>query len=287
MHSKKSKPKQKVSFDAIGTRWVIETYGSPIFWKIQKIIEEFDKNFSRFRQDSLVTEMSQKEGTYEFPDPEMMDFYETLNKKTNGLVTPLVGNLLEQAGYDASYSLKPKKLDTPLSWNEAIEWNKPNLTLKKPALLDFGAAGKGRLVDLVGDELKKQGFDKFSVDAGGDIQVSGEQIKIALEHPEDPKLAIGFVEIENESICGSSGNRRKWGEFHHIINPQSLKSVNAISAVWTVAKSTMLADGLSTCLFFVDPEKLSDFEFDYLIVYPDYTFQKSKNFPGELYEANR
>ncbi len=284
---KQRKPNQFV-FEAIGTKWVIDFEGSPAFNDIEKQIESFDRSFSRFRQDSLVAEMSKKAGTYTIPPDgvSMLDLYCDIYRQTSGLVTPLIGQTMEESGYDANYSLVPKELHKLPTWDDILIWDSPKLTLKKPALLDFGAAGKGKLVDLVGNVLQKSGATSFCVDAGGDILISNRKMKIGLEHPNDPTKVIGAIELESGSVCGSSSNRRKWRDFHHIINPRTLKPTSDVLAVWVLTKETMLADALSTCLFFVDPENLSTYKFDYLIIYPDYTFKKSKDFPGELYEAN-
>ncbi len=287
MQSQKSKLKRKLKFEAIGTGWEIDYTGLDMERNILDRIDEFDKTFSRFRPDSLVSKMSKKAGVYKMPADgwTMLSFYKDLYDQTDGLVTPLIGNVLEQAGYDASYSLKEKTIEKPLSWDEALEITKETITIKKPVLLDFGAAGKGYLIDIVGDLLKNSGVSSFSIDAGGDILLSNFDSTIGLENPRDASQVIGTVKLSNGSIAGSSGNRRNWGKFHHIINPQTLKSTEDVEAVWTIGNSAMLADGLSTCLFFVDAKKMS-FNFEYLILYSDFTVKKSNNFPGEIYEAS-
>jgi len=204
------------------------------------------------------------------------------------LVTPLIGQLLSDAGYDAEYSLTPKdELEAPPSWGEALIYAYPKLTVLSPVLIDVGAAGKGYLVDIVSDIIKAFGISSFCVNAGGDIYAySAEEkgVRVALEHPDDATQAIGVATIVNESICGSSGNRRAWGEFHHIISPETLTSPRHISAVWTTAKTALLADILTTCLFFVSPAKLSaQYPYQYLIVYTDHTVEKSAGFPAELF----
>ena len=109
-------------------------------------------------------------------------------------------------------------------------------------------------------------------------------LKVGLENPTDFKQVIGVVEVNNKSICASAGSRRKWGKFHHIIDPKNLKSPDKIIASWVIAKDTITADGLATCLFFTTPEKLLKyFEYEYFILFPDFTFKKSKNFGAELF----
>lgn len=287
----------KFRFEAIGTYWEVDLYSensvgqrTRITRKIKDLIESFDKIYSRFREDSLVFEMSKKAGMYEMPDnaSNLISIYEKIYRLTDGLVTPLIGSVMEEAGYDKTYSLQSTTLHRPLSWEEALEFTQPNkLRIIKPVLLDFGAAGKGYLIDLIGELLRSEGVDSFSIDAGGDIlyrTLNSQPMTIGLEHPQNTSQVIGTVSILNQSICGSAGNRRKWGDFHHIMNPKTLKPVDKIAAVWVMAESGLVADALSTCLFFVEPEIIEkEFSFEYVIVDKDFRVRISKKFDGELF----
>jgi thiamine biosynthesis lipoprotein len=109
-------------------------------------------------------------------------------------------------------------------------------------------------------------------------------LSVGLEHPGNFEQVIGIAKIQNESIAASSGNRRTWDKFHHIINPKTLESPKNILATWVIAKKAIIADGLATCLFFVPKEKLEKyFDFECLVLFPDYAFEKSNNFPAELF----
>ena len=101
-------------FEAIGTQWQIdfdltlsEVRSAQLLAKIKDRIEVFDKNYSRFRSDSIVTKMSQKAGQYSLPDDAepLFSLYKKLYDSTNGLFTPLIGQLLVESGYDEKYSL--------------------------------------------------------------------------------------------------------------------------------------------------------------------------------------
>ncbi len=290
----------KFEFNAIGTSWQIDIKENVqkelsskeealLLQEIMDRIDIFNKTYSRFREDSLVTKMSQESGEFVLPEDadKMISLYKKVFDVTDGLVTPLIGQVLVDAGYDAKYSLIQKDMTKPLAWDEVLEWNKPRLTLKKPALLDFGAGGKGYLVDIVSEILGKHGIRSYTVDASGDMKYrseEGEVLRVGLEHPENEDEVIGVAKIISQSICGSAGNRRKWGDFHHIINPETLTSPQEILAVWTTASTTLLCDLLTTALFFTSPETLSKhFDFEYLIVYSDYSMKKSNGFEVELF----
>jgi thiamine biosynthesis lipoprotein len=272
-------------FEALGTQWHIQLpqHDHYIEKNIMDRIDLFDVTYSRFRTDSFLSRITTKPGTYTLPDDAkiLFDFYMSLNNVTNGLVTPLIGRTMEEAGYDASYSFAPKKLHHPPAWNEALIYAFPSLTIKQPVTLDFGAAGKGYLVDLLVNLLRRAGITKFVINAGGDIFCSTEE-DIGLEDPDDYNRVLGTTKLHNQALCGSAGNRRTWSKFHHIINPQTLTSPRNITAVWVKAPSTMVADGLATALFFVPPEKLTAFTFEYVMIEGD-TMKISPHFNARLF----
>lgn len=284
------------SFEAIGTHWVLDVYDvisensqKELLQEIHERIEKFDKSYSRFRNDSLVYQMSKAVGTYELPEDAqpLFDLYQKLYELTDGKFTMLIGNTMEQAGYDAQYSLKAGELSTPLPLSEVLKINYPNVEILQPVMIDVGAAGKGYLVDIVAGILESKGIKTFCVDAGGDIVYRNSDsfpLDVGLENPADTSQAIGIAKIVNQSLCASAGNRRKWEGFHHIINPDTLTSPEEVLATWTVASTALVADGLATCLFFDEPEKFAqDFEFEYLIFYKDGSVKKSDGFPAELF----
>jgi thiamine biosynthesis lipoprotein len=287
---------QVFQFEAIGTQWTItieQVISKPVsqelYRQIEKRINEFDVSYSRFRDDSLVTLMAKKVGKYKLPEDAepMFELYAKLYELTNGTMTPLIGQLVSDAGYDAKYSLKPGALKPTPKWAEVMEYNFPYLNIKKPVLLDFGAAGKGYLVDIVAEIIEHSGISHFCINAGGDIlnrNVSRALSRIGLEHPSELDEVVGIAHVNNNSICGSAPNRRIWSIYSHIINPDSHKSPKHIAATWVVAKNTLIADGLATALFFTDAAELQViYDFEYVIINSDLSLQKSVNFPAEFF----
>jgi thiamine biosynthesis lipoprotein len=283
---------KKYLFDAIGTRWQIDLYQEipPDLYKslevkISERINIFDKDYSRFRDDSLVTSMSEKAGTYKLPqdaDP-LFTLYRDLEKMTWGSFTALIGDTMIDAGYDARYSLVPKKsLRRPDKWDAILDYSFPTITVKQPAMLDFGAAGKGYLIDIIGDLLIDNGVESFCIDAGRDIvykNKTSKKLRVGLENPSNTEQVIGVAEIHNQSICASAGNRRAWANFHHIIDPFTLTSPSNILATWAIADNALIADAMTTCLFFTPSSVLQKkYRFEYLILYSDNTIEKSDNF---------
>lgn len=286
----------RYEFEAIGTHWVIDIKKelsseeeALLLKKIEKRINIFDLDYSRFKDNSLVMQMAREAGEYFLPDDadKMLSIYRKLYNITRGKVTPLIGQVLSDAGYDAKYSMQEGQLTTPPDWDSVMQWQNPKLILKEPTLLDFGAGGKGYLVDIVSELIESEGIDTYCVDAGGDMRyrsLDDTKLRVGLEHPEDTKKVIGVANVLNQSICGSAGNRRAWGRFHHVIDPEKLSSPKNILAVWVVANDTLTADILTTGLYFAPASELQKhFDFEYIIVKEDYTFENSENFPAELF----
>ena len=286
----------RYDFEAIGTSWSIEIFQTITPAELQNLqaaidlrIDDFDRTYSRFRPDSLVTEISRSAGKYVFPPDarRLFEIYESLYALTAGAITPLIGQTLSDAGYDTEYSLQTKKMTSPPNWLDAMSFSAPYLTTNRRILLDFGAAGKGYLVDLVSQIINDQGYEYFCVDAGGDIYCNlapESPLRIGLEDPADPNQAIGVAALSNGSICGSSGNRRTWGQFHHILDPFALQSPQALQAVWVTARDCLTADALATALYFIDPQKLqADFDFEYTLLKLDNHIESSPNFPAEFF----
>ncbi|HEU0205475.1 MAG TPA: FAD:protein FMN transferase, partial [Pseudolysinimonas sp.] len=255
-------------------------------------IERFDRDWSRFRDDSLVTRIARESGRYRMPDdaPQLLDLYRELYQASGGRVSPLVGRALESIGYDPQYRLTPAATRQPVPpWDDALSWDGEYLTTTSAVLLDVGAAGKGYLVDLVSDMLAEHGIARHVVDASGDLLTRGVPLRVALEHPLDPTKAIGVVELsggpEDAALCASASNRRSWGDgLHHVLNAVTGEPTSRVIASWAIASTAAWADGAATALFF---ETLPNFFELHNVVtvalFADGRVERSPSFTGELF----
>lgn len=284
-----------MSFEAIGTGWQIDTpepLAAATLDAVSARIETFDRTWSRFRDDSLVSRIAATPGRWEFGDdaPELFDLYRRLYEATNGAMSPLVGRSLETLGYDRAYSLRPSgaAIAAP-SWDAAVAWDGTALDTIRPVVLDVGAAGKGHLVDIVAAVLAEHGVREVTIDASGDIlHVNPAPIRVALEHPGDPTSAIGVVSLGGpgaRAIAASATNRRTWGNgLHHVLNATTGLPTTRIIATWVIAETALLADGLATALFFSDPADLAqEFDFQYVRMHSGNRVERSPDLDGELF----
>lgn len=282
-----------MSFDAIGTRWQIDTevpLAPALLQRIRSRVERFDADYSRFRPDSLVRRLAASPGTYRFPADAapLFALYRRLYDATGGAVTPLVGGALEHLGYGADYRLRRRAGPGRVpEWDDVLTVDGSVLTTREPVLLDVGAAGKGFLVDLVAGLLTDGGVEDFVVDASGDLVVRGTWTeRVGLEDPHHPGQVVGVAELTGAALCASATTRRSWGDgLHHIVDPGTGEPTTAVVATWVVHESCAVADGLATALFLAEPEQLSrGFGFRYVRMLADGRVQLSTDFDGELFD---
>ncbi len=279
------------TFDAIGTVWRVDTSERVTDYvrdAVSTRIDRFDQDWSRFREDSLVTRIAREPGHYRLPDDAgpLLDLYGRLYTASAGRVSPLVGRTLESLGYDAAYRLIPSAHRVPVpAWGDVIAWDGEFLDTVAPALLDVGAAGKGYLVDLVSDLLVSLGYPDHVVDAGGDLRTRGVPLRVALEHPADPTKAVGVVDIADGALCASASNRRAWGEgLHHVLDAVTGEPTVDVIASWAIAPTALVADGAATALFFdTDPAFYRDHDVATVRMFTSGRIESSPAFSGELF----
>ncbi|WP_458115269.1 FAD:protein FMN transferase [Arthrobacter sp. D2-10] len=282
----------RFSFDAIGTRWHIDTPGeltAEVRAAVVRVIDHYDATYSRFRADSLVSALAADGGCVDLPPSgdALGRVFRTLHRLTDGAMSPLVGRSLDQLGYDADYSFVPRGAPVPAAaWDATFQWRGSTISSGQPVMLDVGAAGKGQLVDLVSATLAEAGHREHTVDAGGDMVHYGTgALRVALEHPYALDTAIGVVTLQDRALCASASNRRRWADgLHHVLDATTGQCVDTVVASWVLADNALVADALATALFLVPPEVLlAEFDFDYIRVSSEGRAHFSSSLAGALF----
>lgn len=97
--------------------------------------------------------------------------------------------------------------------------------------------------------------EEFIINFGGDIRVKGKS-EIELEDPHNENKSIGSIEINNISIASSAGNKRTFGDSHHLINAKTRQSQNDKITLYVTHRLSSFSDIFSTALF-VTPMNLA------------------------------
>jgi thiamine biosynthesis lipoprotein len=285
------------AFSALGTQWSLlidhEAFSEHDTQALLEMVAHFEKRFSRFIETSEVNQFrTASSGTYEISEElaQLLTRADMLRQLTGGHYDPAVGKLLEHAGYDPSYRFSE---DTELKNFVFPEWSIEGrmLTVNGPTVFDLGGIGKGYCIDLIAQFLKNHGYMYFLVEGGGDMYGTTKKddsgYRVALEWPGKPDTAFGIVELRNQGIAVSDSFKRRWKNWHHIIDPKTKKPIEGIIGCTALAKSAFDADCLTSGLFLSSPEEYKTIaaalQGQYVVFKKEGSVMVSPGWPGELF----
>lgn len=224
---------------------------------VERVFEEMDARFSRFRQDSELSVVNTRAGhrqTVSQPFAELLEASLSAARSTNGLFDPTVLPALIAAGYDRDYdqllATTPVVRTPPAPsarWRDVV-LEERSLFLPQGAALDFGGIAKGWAADLAAHSIGSLPWTL--IDAGGDLRIVGqpaEPVPIGVADPADPSIEILQLGVEGGALATSSVVGRRWGVgLHHLIDPRtSLPACTGVvqATVWapTCTEAEILA----------------------------------------------
>lgn len=246
--------------------------------QIAQQLEAVELSMSTYREDSQISRFNATQPNSWFKVSE--DFYTVLSAalqvgaQSGGAYDVTVGPLVDLWGFGSG----PQIVAPPTQ--QAIEElrsqvGQGNIRLDDNAMsvmklttlsLDFSSIAKGYGVDLVAEWLTLQGIDRFLVEVGGEMKMSGnsgrgDPWRIAIEQPDtagrDLAAAISLTDV----AVATSGDYRNYFEmdgrrYSHTINPQTGYPVaHDLVSVTVVHPSAMLADAWATALSVLGAEQ--------------------------------
>ena len=128
----------------------------------------------------------------------------------------------------------------------------------------LGGIGKGYAVDRAAAIMRGRGINDFMIQSGGDLYVAGRRgdrpWRAGIQDPRGPAGSI-FASMDlSDSAFSTSGDYERFfmkdgRRFHHIIDPDSGEPAQGSRSVTIVTPRAVVADGLSTGVFILGPEK--------------------------------
>ncbi|MCB1703335.1 MAG: FAD:protein FMN transferase [Halioglobus sp.] len=151
---------------------------------------------------------------------------------------------------------------------QAIELDIGTRQVRKDKALsvDFSSLAKGYAVDRVAQWLLSQGIDRFMVEVGGEMRLSGlsgrgDGWRIAIEEPDISGRTIATTVTMSDTALATSGDYRNYFEsngrrYSHSIDPRTGYPVEHDLVSVTVAHpSCMIADAWATALTVLGAER--------------------------------
>ena len=265
-----------ITFDAMGCQVRLLADGNGAVEAIEAgrgFVADLDARLSRFRPDSELCALN--------GDPrETVPASELLRaavrgglwaaQRTGGLVTPVVVDALEAAGYDHSLAgatpapladalaaapgRRPAGPDPAQPWR-AVAVDRPPGSVRRPVglRLDTGGTGKGLAADAVAHRLR--GLARAAVDCGGDVRVMGSDLRarpvdVEVVHPLTGERA-DTLRLSSGAVATSGIDVRVWqrpdGSYaHHLIDPSTNEPAwTGLAGVTALGATALEAETLS------------------------------------------
>lgn len=231
------------------------------FKAVQDWVEEFECRYSRFREDSILSQLNRGAGkgwqAIDDETSEMLELCDWVHYQSMGCVdvtaAPLV-RLYYKASAAPDLSEVARSIKN-VGWRR-IEHRKGAIRIPSGMSLDFGSWGKEYAVDFAAAIIQESGFDTYLVNFGNDIRVSGAPDGtpgwvIGMEDPLDTTRVLKRLVQTSGGVAASGNYRRKvtidGQTFGHIVDPRTGRpAASEVIATHVTANTTLLAGILST-----------------------------------------
>jgi len=244
--------------------------------EVEALLGELDKQLSTYRSDSDVERFNALPAGSCEPMPDMVRELVAaggqLSADSDGAFDLTLEPLLNLWGFgpqgrgERVPSAEDISAARALTGQQHLSIDGDRLCKAVALQLDFNSIAAGYAVDLVIDRLKALGVQSYLVEITGELKADGRKPdgspwRIAIEAPrDDQRVAQKIVELDGMGVS-TSGDYRNYFErdgrrYSHTLDPQSGQPIeHHLAAVTVIDKSTLRADGLSTALMVLGPEK--------------------------------
>jgi len=138
----------------------------------------------------------------------------------------------------------------------SIAFNTDEVRFHKPGMaLTFNGIAQGYITDRVADVLRGGGLDHVLANMG-EISATGGATRRPWKI--DSPATGGVLDITNGAVATSEGAGTRFdasGRHHHLLNPHSARPARYYDCVTVLAKDAATADGLSTALYMLPPDR--------------------------------
>lgn len=131
-------------------------------------------------------------------------------------------------------------------------------------LVDLGGIAKGYAVDLGIERLVSFGIRHARLSAGGDMRLLGDKRGrpwyVGIRDPRSEGRNAVVLPLEDVAVSTSGDYERFFVDeagdrVHHILSPETGKSVQGVQSVTIIGEDALTTDGLSTAVFVLGPKK--------------------------------
>lgn len=246
---------------------------------IEETLESVDGAMSTWREDSELSRFNQQQDQSEWT-PVSAELYEvlaasqTVAEQSGGAFDITIGPVVNLWGFGPEARPEQVPEDDELEQRLSrtgfrfleLDAEQQAIRAERPQYLDLSGIAKGYGVDAVARYLEEQGIDRYLVEIGGEVRVSGRKPdgsawRLAVEEPVAQARQVNRVIAMDRNGMATSGDYRNYYEsngqrYSHTIDPSTGRPVgHQLASVTVIAETSMMADAWATAFTVIGYEE--------------------------------
>ncbi|HHT43658.1 MAG TPA: FAD:protein FMN transferase [Firmicutes bacterium] len=236
-------------------------------------MEELERVFSRFIEESEVSEINRRAGEWVEVSPLTLELVELgieMGRITEGAFDITIGAVLDLWGFGSDFHRVPTEeeladaLATVDYTRVEVDGERGAVRIPQGTVLDLGGIAKGFIIHQATAILREAQVDRSMVNAGGDISVVGRRPdgrpwRVGVQDPEDPRSIRYVLPLDDQSVVTSGDYQRYFVvdgvRYHHIIDPFTGYPARGLRSVTIVGDNPAVCDAISTAVFVLGWER--------------------------------
>ncbi|PQO99589.1 thiamine biosynthesis protein ApbE [Pseudomonas frederiksbergensis] len=248
--------------------------------QVEKILSDVDRQMSTYRSDSDIERFNNLPANHcqTMPAPilELVRVGERLSLQSDGSYDLTVEPLLNLWGFGPQ--AREEKVPSAEALAEVrqrvghshLRIDGDRLCKDAAVEVDFNSIAAGYAVDTIAAKLEALGIHDYLAEATGELKAVGKKLdgspwRIALEEPRDDRqVAKRIIAVDGYGVS-TSGDYRNYFEqdgrrYSHTFDARAGAPVlHTLASVTVIHPSALMADGLSTLLLILGPERGWDY----------------------------
>jgi thiamine biosynthesis lipoprotein len=248
--------------------------------EVEKILAQVDQQMSTYRSDSDIERFNDLPAnrcqTMPAPVLKLIRVGEQLSEQSEGSFDLTVEPLLNLWGFGPQ--ARVEKVPTAQALADVrqrvgyqhLRIENDQLCKDAAVEVDFNSIAAGYAVDAIAARLEAMGIHNYLAEATGELKAAGKKLdgsawRVALEEPrDDQQVAQRILAVDGYAVS-TSGDYRKYFEqdgqrYSHTFDARTgAPVVHTLASVTVIHPSALMADGLSTLLLILGPERGWDY----------------------------
>ncbi len=248
--------------------------------EVEQILARVDQQMSTYRSDSNIERFNRLPANHcqKMPAPilELVRIGQQLSQQSEGSYDLTVEPLLNLWGFGPqSRKEQVPSAEALAEVRQRVGYQHlriENQQLCKDAAVevDFNSIAAGYAVDTIAARLEAMGIHDYLAEATGELKARGHKLdgspwRIALEEPrDDQQVAEKIIAVDNYAVSTSGDYRHYFQEdgrrYSHTFDARTGAPVShTLASVTVIHSSALMADGLSTLLLILGPQRGWDY----------------------------